>query len=145
MRVRLTACFVVAAAAFLSTRSGLAHAADDNLFHALGDKPGIAVLMNDFTVRLKADARIGSFFKDTKPAGLAEQLTEQVCRLSGGPCVYEGAPMNKAHQDLEIARADFNALVEVLQQAMDARGIPFATQNRPLALLAPMYRDIVTR
>jgi hemoglobin len=27
---------------------------------------------------------------------------------------------------------------------MDARNIPFSTQNQLLALLAPMHRDIVT-
>ena len=40
--------------------------------------------------------------------------------------------------------ADFNALVEVLQAAMDAQGIPYAAQNRLLALLAPMHRDVIT-
>jgi hemoglobin len=34
-------------------------------------------------------------------------------------------------------------LVEVLQQAMDAQGIAFGVQNRLLARLAPMHRDIV--
>ena len=52
--------------------------------------------------------------------------------------------MKDAHADLKITRADFNALVEVLQQAMREAGIPSATQNRLLALLAPMHREIVT-
>ena len=64
---------------------------------------------------------------------------------SGGPCDYEGAPMRQAHQDLEIDRAAFDRLVEVLQEAMDARGISFSAQNRMLALLAPMHREIITK
>jgi hemoglobin len=51
--------------------------------------------------------------------------------------------MDKAHRDLEITKADFNALVEVLQVSMRAKGIPFSAQNRMLALLAPMHRQIV--
>jgi hemoglobin len=35
--------------------------------------------------------------------------------------------------------------VEVLQQSMDAKRIPFTAQNRMLALLAPMHRDIITK
>ncbi len=35
-------------------------------------------------------------------------------------------------------------LLEVLQVAMDARNIPFATQNQLLARLAPMHRDVIT-
>ena len=45
--------------------------------------------------------------------------------------------------NLEIRRGDFNALVEVLIDAMDAKGLPFARQRELLALLAPMHRDIV--
>ncbi|MDM4766856.1 group 1 truncated hemoglobin [Pelomonas sp. SE-A7] len=120
-------------------------AGDDSLYRALGEKPGIEKLMMDFSARLKKDPRIGSFFKDTNPKALAEQLRDQVCELSGGPCKYEGAKMKPAHADLGVKRGDFNALVEVLQQSMDDAGIPFATQNKLLALLAPMHRDIVTR
>lgn len=133
------------AIALLAAATGLAHAADDSVYRAFGEKAGIRTLMTDFVVRLKADAKIGRFFKDTKTEHLVTQLTDQLCKVSGGPCVYEGAPMAESHRDLEIGRADFNRLVEVLQDAMDARGIPFATQNRMLALLAPMHRDIVTK
>ena len=122
-----------------------AHAADDSVYRAFGEKAGIQTLMKDFVVRLKADAKIGHFFKDTKTEHLVTQLTDQLCKVSGGPCVYEGAPMAESHRDLEIGRADFNRLVEVLQDAMDASGIPFSAQNRMLALLAPMHRDIVTK
>jgi hemoglobin len=138
--------FLIAlATALLGAFFSVAHAADDSLFQALGAKPGIASLMTDFVGRLKTDDRIGRYFKDTKPAALAESLTEQICQLSGGPCTYEGAPMNKSHQDMGVDRAAFNRLVEVLQDAMEARGIAFGDQNRLLARLAPMHRDIVTR
>ncbi len=52
--------------------------------------------------------------------------------------------MKTAHADRDTTRAQFNALVEVLQQSMDARGIPFTRQNQMLALLAPMHRDVIT-
>ena len=119
--------------------------ADDALYRAFGQKAGLQALMEDFFDRLKADARTAPFFKDTNRANLVEQLTDQLCQLSGGPCTYKGAPMDKAHRDLDIAKRDFNALVEVLQQSMDAKGIAFADQNRMLARLAPMHREIVTK
>ena len=120
-------------------------APDEALYLALGEKSGITSLMNDFVERLFADPQIGKFFKDTKAANLKEQLRDQVCYLSGGPCKYEGDTMKVVHADMGIRKSDFNVLVEVLQLAMDARGIPFRTQNRLLALLAPMHRDIITR
>jgi hemoglobin len=63
--------------------------------------------------------------------------------VSGGSCVYEGETMKNSHAEMKIRKADFNALVEVLQQSMDRQGIPFSVQNRLLARLAPMHRDIV--
>ena len=58
--------------------------------------------------------------------------------------MYDGPDMKTAHQELGVARRDFHAMVEVLQQSMAARGIAFADQNRMLALLAPMHRDVIT-
>lgn len=113
------------------------------LFDALGQQAGIRTLMDDFAQRLRADARIGNQFQDTNLAQLASQLTDQVCQLAGGPCVYKGPDMKEAHASMDVTRAHFNALVEVLQQSMDARGVPFSRQNQLLALLAPMHRDVV--
>lgn len=119
--------------------------ADDSLYRALGSQAGLRALMEDFFVRLKADPRTRPFFEQADRERLVSQLTDQLCYESGGPCVYRGAPMGPVHKGLEITRQDFNALVEVLQQAMEARGIAFAAQNRLLARLAPMHRVIVTK
>lgn len=131
------------AASAPSPSAGVA-AAPASLYQALGEKAGITRLMDDFVDRLVKDPRIGAHFKEVKPAALKESLTDQICQLSGGPCQYEGADMKSAHADMDINKGHFNALVEVLQTAMDAQGIPFAQQNRLLALLAPMHRDIIT-
>jgi hemoglobin len=65
--------------------------------------------------------------------------------LTGGPCRYEGRAMDRAHASLQLTNRDFNALAEDLQIAMERARIPFAVQNRLLAILAPMQREIVTR
>lgn len=117
--------------------------ADDSLYRAWGGKPGIRAVMEDFVPRLEADPRIGRFFRKEGRENLIEQLTEQLCQESGGPCQYRGAPMGPVHESLNITKGDFNTLVAVLQTSMEARGIPFAAQNRMLARLAPMHREIV--
>lgn len=113
------------------------------LYQALGEQAGIRALMDDFVQRLRADSRIGEQFKDTKLDQLARQLSDQVCQLSGGPCVYKGPDMTAAHANMDVTRSHFNALVEVLQTSMSAKGIAFTRQNQLLALLAPMHRDVV--
>ncbi len=137
---------LVLAAAGLLSATAFAQTApqNDQLYKAFGEKAGLVTLMDDFMVRLLADPRTGPHFKPSNQQRVKEQLVDQLCQLSGGPCVYKGADMKSAHANLDIKKSDFNALVEVLQQSMDARGIPFRTQNQMLALLAPMHRDTIT-
>ena len=117
--------------------------ADDTLFRALGGQAGIARIVGDFVPRLVADPRLSEFFKKARQEHLEQMLAQQFCQVSGGGCAYTGLPMKLAHQDMDISKGDFNALVEVLQASMDAQGVPFATQNQLLARLAPMHREIV--
>lgn len=135
----------------LATGTALSHAnpqaqtADAHLFEALGAKPGLTALMHAFVEQLAIDERTRIYFENADKVRLKEQLFDQLCMLAGGPCVYRGAQMRGVHRGLEIGRSDFNALVEVLQDCMDAQRIGFRTQNRLLAVLAPMHREIVTR
>lgn len=136
----------LAASSFLGAHTAMAQtpAPSDQLYKAFGEKPGLVVLMDDFMTRLLADPRTGPHFKPANQQRVKEQLVEQFCALGGGPCVYKGADMQSSHANLDIKKSDFHALVEVLQQSMDAKGIAFRKQNEMLALLAPMHRDIIT-
>ena len=127
-----------------TTNTTTTTAAPAGLYQALGETAGITRLMDDFVNRLLTDPRIGSHFKDAKPQSLNDSLTRQICQLSGGPCQYTGPDMKTAHGEMDITKTHFHALVEVLQVSMDAQGIAFSQQNRLLALLAPMQRDIIT-
>jgi hemoglobin len=54
--------------------------------------------------------------------------------------------MKKAHSGFDVTASKLNALVEDLQdlqQSMDAQGIASSAQNRLLAKLAPMHREVV--
>lgn len=122
-----------------------AAAADDSLFQALGGRETIqriAAVTIDLSV---ADPRINATFADINHNRIKRLLADQFCQLSGGPCVYEGRDMKETHAKHGYTNADFNILVEHLQTAMDREKIPFRVQNRLLALLAPMQRDIVTK
>jgi hemoglobin len=117
--------------------------ADDALYQQLGAQPGLVKLVDDFMVRLLADPRMNPFFKDVDQAHVKAELVTQFCEVSGGPCRRKGPDMKQAHAGMDINKNNFNALVEVLQQAMEAQGIAFTTQNKLLAQLAPMHRDII--
>lgn len=140
IRTRLVALLIACC-----TCTAVAQAAGDSLYQSFGRKEGLRLLMEDFFDRLLVDPRTQPFFKDASRKRVVEQLTEQLCAESGGPCVYAGDPMEPVHKGPKIGKQDFNALVEVLQEAMEAKGIPFGAQNGMLARLAPMHRQIITR
>lgn len=125
--------------------SGWTAAADDALYRDLGGADGVAQIVEGMVDRAYADPRIQKKFDGINPKALKESLRNQFCVVSGGGCKYEGETMRNAHADLALTKADFNALVEDLQLSMDAQKVPFTVQNRLLARLAPMHRDIITR
>lgn len=137
---------MIATSTLLAASASFAQTAphNDQLYKAFGEKAGLVSLMDDFMTRLLADPRTGPHFQPANQQRIKEQLVEQLCALGGGPCDYKGADMKSSHSNLEIKKSDFHALVEVLQVSMDAKAIPFRSQNEMLALLAPMNRDIIT-
>jgi hemoglobin len=135
---------ILAAAAALMFSTSFA-LADDPLFHDLGGRDGISTIVDDATANFLSDPRIKATFDNTNMDRFKGNLTDQLCVVAGGPCEYKGHSMSEAHKGLHLTNADFNALVEDLQAGMDKAGVPFATQNRLLARLAPMQHDVVTR
>lgn len=127
--------------ALLSSSSALR--ADPDTFQAFGGVPGLTRVVNAFMEELLADPRTRPFFESVDQENLKRLLVEQFCAELQGGCTYTGRDMRTAHQGQGITMADFNALVEALQRAMDREGVPFRAQNRLLARLAPMHRDII--
>lgn len=113
------------------------------LYDELGNKPGLDRLLDALEVEVKTNVRINHLFEQTDWDYLHARLFDQICELAGGPCVYDGLSMTEAHTGMEITRAEFNWFVEDLQRAMAKVELPQATQNRLLALLAPMHGEVI--
>lgn len=115
----------------------------DWLYRQLGGYKGISQLNTTFLLTIAKDRRISHYFERIDINHLHRRLTQQFCALAAGPCTYTGETMVDAHRRLHLHNADFNALVEDLVRAMEARNIPVGAQNRLLAKLAPMRPAIV--
>ena len=115
------------------------------LYDDLGGAAGIQGIVDHVVPRWLADPRVGPTFADTNMTRFRRLLTEQLCQVSDGPCHYSGRDMAAAHRGLDLHQAQFNALTEDLQAAMDDLGVSYHVQNRLVARLAPMQRDVVTR
>ena len=113
-------------------------------FDAFGGKAGLVKIMDDFMIGLVADPRTKLFFDNNKQTYIKAMLVEQMCELMNGGCKYPGRDMVSSHANMKVNREAFNALVEQFQFAMDKHNVPFTAQNKLLAKLAPMYRQIET-
>lgn len=117
----------------------------DQLYRDIGGQPGVEKLVDAFLDNIANDERIFHFFKDTNIDHFRSRLIEQFCNLSGGPCTYAGDSMEKSHGGMNITEAQFNALVEDLELAMEHEKISVGAQNRLLKILAPMRPQIIYR
>jgi len=115
---------------------------EPTLYQQLGERAGLAEIVEDLLYLIVDDDRINHQFKGVNVAQFHRHLTDQLCQLSGGPCTYSGRSMRKAHADMAITETQFNALAENLILAMEQNGISTGAQNRLLKRLIPMHPDI---
>ena len=118
--------------------------AKDTLYDDLGGEAGVDAILERLFVAVTTDPRTAPSFEGADIPVVHERLARQICDISDGPCAYDGLSMADAHIGLEVTEVQMNAMIEQLQDAMDAEGVPFRTQNRLLARLATFHRDIVT-
>jgi hemoglobin len=126
-------------------QEGVRLSEDAGIYKEFGEKAGLINIMDDFMINLLKDPRTRSFFENADQKHIKEQLVDQFCYILNGPCDYRGAKMKPIHANLGINRENFNALIEQLQFSMDKYNVPFRAQNKLLAVLAPMHREIIAR
>ncbi|MDR5822526.1 group 1 truncated hemoglobin [Caballeronia sp. LZ043] len=141
MTIRLAAFML----ALLVSSASAGARADDALYQQFGATDGLTKIVDDMYVNVLADPRTAPYFENAPIKRIKRKLVEQICVLLDGPCVYTGRSMKRTHEGHAIDRAAFNAVVEDLQAAMDKNGVPFHAQNKLLAKLAPMYREVQDR
>jgi hemoglobin len=112
------------------------------LYEQLGERAGIADIVEDLLYLIVEDDRINEHFAGVDIEQFHTNLTDQLCSLSGGPCTYTGREMRESHADMNITDTEFNALAENLILAMEKNGVATSAQNRLIERIVPMYPDI---
>jgi len=117
--------------------------ASRSLYQDLGGTETIDAVVYDTIVLVANDHRVVDRFRNVDIERFREGFVEYICSVSGGPCEYTGDSMRTVHAGHNYTDTEFNAIVELLIEAMEANDVPVSAQNRLLAQLAPDYRDIV--
>lgn len=118
---------------------------ETTLYQRLGGANGVENIVDGVLYGIEHDPGIVHHFADTDIPRFRRLLIEQFCELAHGPCKYTGASMQESHSGFQITQAHFDALVNHLIHAMQQQQVPVEAQNEFLAMLAPMYKDVVYR
>ncbi len=140
--------------ALLSSGTSAVHARTINvqekksLYARVGGYDALALVVDDFIVRLATDKRFARFFagfsNDSKQR-LRQHILDQFCKAAGGPCVYLGRDMKTSHGGLGITEADWDAAAKHLVAAMDKYKVPQAEKDELMAFVASQKKDIVEK
>lgn len=123
--------------------AGCANQGQESLYSSLGGMDGIHHIVGRFIAEVGDSKEIKPFFLNTNLDRFYRMFSEHLCAVAGGPCKYTGDTMHDVHAGMHINEAEFNTVVDLLTRSMDAEGIPTPVQNRLLARLAPMRKQII--
>ncbi len=94
-------------------------------------------------VALRADpsfARFGAGRSTDSHNRARQLLVDQICQLSGGPCIYIGRDMKTSHAGLGITQAEWESNMEHAKAALAKNNVPGSQRDEFLNLFE-RYRD----
>lgn len=141
--MKLSLSILLAAIAALSLMACSAVATKQSLYTRIGGSSVLQKVVAETVDEVARNPNTRRSFKDIKLPALKTSIVNQLCRLSGGGCDYDGETMKNSHADAKITTAEFELFVQVFREALD-RHVGLREKNELLKILAPMKRDIVT-
>ena len=115
---------------------------NNSLFERIGGLPVLTKIVDEFIDEVVRSPRTKRSFDGIRVKTLKATVVTQLCKLTGGGCVYEGETMLNAHRDAKISEAEFDAFVDIFRTTL-TKYLSTREKNELLKILAPMKRDIV--
>ena len=116
------------------------------LYKRLGGYDAIAAVTDDFLGKLAGDPQLGRFFGGhsiDSVKRIRQNIVDQLCAATGGPCVYMGRDMKTAHAGLKISEKDWDASVKYLVATLDKFNVPAKEKDEVLGAVSGLKKDIV--
>lgn len=140
MRSRRSLAFVVAAPASGQT--------SPPLYKRLGGYDAVAAVTDDFIARLAGDPQFKGFFSGHSTDSLKklrQNVVDELCSVTGGPCAYVGRDMKTSHAGLGITEKDWDTSVRHFVATLDKFNVPAKERDEVLALVGSLKNDIVEK
>ena len=118
-----------------------------SLYQRLGKYDVIAGIVDDFLSHIRSDPQFSRFSGRAQDSlKRARQLfVDQLCALSGGPCVYIGRDMKTAHAGLGITDAEWEANMKLMAASIDKFKVPKKEKEELLAIINGFRGSIVEK
>jgi hemoglobin len=128
-----------------ASRTAFNAARENSLYHKLGGQAALSAVVDAFYVKVLADARIKHHFDDIN---MEKQIRRQKAFLSaafGGPIAWAGKDMRKAHIDLKLTEADFNAVAENLVSTLKDFKVQQELIDQVVAIASSVKDDVLNK
>jgi hemoglobin len=122
--------------------------AKPSLYKRLGGYDAIAAVTDDFLARLAADKQLSRFLigrSEDNMKHLRQTFVDQICAVTGGPCIYIGRDMKTTHKGMGITEADWTAAVNDLVATLDKFNVKGDERAELLAAVSSLKKDIVEK
>ena len=118
------------------------------LYQRLGGYDAIAAVTDDFIGRLADDKQLGRFLvglgTDSQKR-LRQNVVNQLCEGTGGPCIYTGRTMKSSHAGLGITESDWQLTVKHFVATLEKFKVPEKEKGELLAIASSLKSDIVEK
>jgi hemoglobin len=103
------------------------------LYDRLGGSDGIETVVDEFYDRMLDDERMQPFVEDVDVERQRRHQSLVTSQVAGGPAESSGENVRAAHRELDLAQADFEAVVSHLRASLDACGVDDADAGEVIA------------
>lgn len=124
-------------------------AQEKSLYERLGGVKPISLVVDDFIDRLvandilNANPMIKAGRENSPDAYLKFQVTNLVCQVTGGPCVYTGLGMKESHKHMNITEEEWQVMRDEFKKTIDKFSVPEKEQKELFDIVESTKKDIV--
>jgi hemoglobin len=119
------------------------------LYQRLGGYDAIAKTVDAFLPHLAmADPKIQAMVSGLAQASRMrnrQMIVDQICMLTGGPCVFVGRPNEVSHQGLEITQELWDKSQKALADTLDEMKVKDPDKSELLAVIDELKVDIIQK
>jgi hemoglobin len=115
-----------------------------SIYEAIGGSGAVQAVVEDFYRRVTDDPDLAGYFVGTDLNRLKAHQRAFIGAALGGPELYQGRDLARAHAGLGISGAHFDRVVGHLVAALEDLRVPGETIAAIGGALAPLRADIVT-